>query len=55
MSKKSKKRQHRCSSINEYRNILYIYNPQSAMYFQLHGLLNFEMALREAGIMPPVL
>ncbi len=55
MSKKSKKRQHRCGSINEYRNILYIYNPQSAMYFRLHGLQHFEMVLRNAGIMPPAL
>lgn len=37
MSKKSKKRQHRCGSINEYRNILYIYNPTSNYYFQQKG------------------
>lgn len=35
--RKSKKRQHRCRGINEYRSILFIYNPTSAHYFRQRG------------------
>jgi hypothetical protein len=40
-------RQHRCSGIPEYRQILYCYNPQSAFHFSDPSWEENEMRLRQ--------
>ena len=46
-----RKKQHKCKSIREYRQILYIYNPESALHFRDSGWLYFQkMFYRLHGI-----
>lgn len=42
---KRKKRQHCCSGIPEYKQLLYIFNTQSLMYFGMKGVWRFEQML----------
>ena len=41
-----RKKQHKCKSIREYRQILHIYNPNSAFYFGQRGWYFFEEQIR---------
>ena len=41
-----RKKQHKCKSIREYRQILYIYNTDSALHFGQRGWEFFEELIR---------